>query len=155
MLLRARSLLSWVICTVHIFTLGIQTGFCYVDGSVVFHLHHMVIIQQQLAHCYPLVSLQEPHIHGVYAWGLASPQYLCSMSSTVQLTCPLNVEISCNDISFNFNYIMVVMYGTSAERCVQGNWLKTFLVKHFSPNMSTWESTRIPPHINGVLHLWD
>jgi hypothetical protein len=28
---------------------------------------------------------------------------------------PLNVEISCNDTSFNFNYIMVVMYGTSAE----------------------------------------
>ena len=28
---------------------------------------------------------------------------------------PLDVEISCNDISFNFNYIMVVMYGTSAE----------------------------------------
>jgi hypothetical protein len=24
--------------------------------------------------------------------------------------CPLNVEISCNDISFNYNYIMVVMY---------------------------------------------
>jgi len=53
--------------------LGAQTGFCYVDvyiallnGSVVFHLHHMVIIQQQLAHCYPLVWLQEPHIHGVY-----------------------------------------------------------------------------------------
>ena len=37
------------------------------------------------------------------------------------LMCPLNVEIRCNDISFNFNYIMVVMYGTSAERCVQGN----------------------------------
>ena len=37
------------------------------------------------------------------------------------LMCPLNVEMSCNDISFNFNYIMVVMYGTSAERCVQGN----------------------------------
>jgi hypothetical protein len=33
--------------------------------------------------------------------------------------CPLNVEISCNDILFNFNYIMVVMYGTSAEPCVQ------------------------------------
>jgi len=29
--------------------------------------------------------------------------------------CPLNVEISCNDILFNFNYIMVVIYGTSAE----------------------------------------
>jgi hypothetical protein len=28
------------------------------------------------------------------------------------LMCPLNVEISCNDISFNFNYVMVVMYGT-------------------------------------------
>jgi hypothetical protein len=27
----------------------------------------------------------------------------------------LNVEVSCNDISFNFNYIMVVMYGTSPE----------------------------------------
>ena len=26
---------------------------------------------------------------------------------------PLNVVTSCNDISFNFNYIMVVMYGTS------------------------------------------
>jgi len=59
---------------VHVITLDIETGFCYVDayiallnGSVVFHLHHMVIIQQQLAHCYPLVSLQDPHIHGVYA----------------------------------------------------------------------------------------
>jgi len=27
---------------------------------------------------------------------------------------PLNVVTSCNDIYFNFNYIMVVMYGTSA-----------------------------------------
>ena len=27
----------------------------------------------------------------------------------------LKVEISCNDISFNFNYIMVVMYGTSPD----------------------------------------
>ena len=36
------------------------------------------------------------------------------------LMCPLNVEISCNDISFNFSYIMV-MYGTSAEQCVQWN----------------------------------
>jgi len=35
------------------------------------------------------------------------------------LMCPLNIEISCNDMSFNFNYIMVVMYGTSAEQCVQ------------------------------------
>ena len=26
---------------------------------------------------------------------------------------PLNVEISCNDISFNFSYIIFVMYGTS------------------------------------------
>jgi hypothetical protein len=34
------------------------------------------------------------------------------------LMCPLNVAISCNDISFNFNYIMAVMYGTSAELCV-------------------------------------
>jgi hypothetical protein len=32
---------------------------------------------------------------------------------------PLNVEISFNDIWFNFNYITVVMYGTSTERCVQ------------------------------------
>jgi len=30
---------------------------------------------------------------------------------------PLNVEISCNDISFNFNYILVVMYGTSEPVC--------------------------------------
>jgi hypothetical protein len=44
---------------------GIEKGFYYVgahiallNGSVVFHLHHMVTIQQQLAHCYPLVSLQ-------------------------------------------------------------------------------------------------
>jgi hypothetical protein len=28
---------------------------------------------------------------------------------------PLHVEISCNDISVNFNYIMVVKYGTSPE----------------------------------------
>ena len=28
---------------------------------------------------------------------------------------PLNVEISCNDISFNLKYVMVVMYGTSPE----------------------------------------
>jgi len=28
---------------------------------------------------------------------------------------PLNVEISFNDISLNFNYMMVVMYGTSPE----------------------------------------
>jgi hypothetical protein len=48
--------------TVHVITVGIQTGFCYVDtyivllnGSVVFHLHHVVIIQQQLGHCYPVV----------------------------------------------------------------------------------------------------
>jgi hypothetical protein len=26
---------------------------------------------------------------------------------------PLNVEIICNDISFNFNYVVVVMYGIS------------------------------------------
>ena len=39
-------------------TLDIQPGFCYVDAhiallndSVVFHLHHVVIIQQQLAQC--------------------------------------------------------------------------------------------------------
>ena len=29
------------------------------------------------------------------------------------LMCPLNVEISYNDISFNFNYVMFVMYLTS------------------------------------------
>ena len=28
---------------------------------------------------------------------------------------PLKVEMSCNDISFNFNYRIVVMYGTSPE----------------------------------------
>ena len=28
---------------------------------------------------------------------------------------PLNVEISCNDISFSFNHVIFVMYGTSAE----------------------------------------
>jgi hypothetical protein len=28
---------------------------------------------------------------------------------------PLNVEMSCNDTSFNFNYIIVVMYGSSPE----------------------------------------
>ena len=48
------------------------------------------------------------------------------------LMCPLNVEISCNDISFNFNYIMVVMYGTVAERCVQWNRLMNFLAQQFS-----------------------
>ena len=31
----------------------------------------------------------------------------------------LKVEISCNDILFNFNYIMVVMYGTSDPVCKQ------------------------------------
>jgi len=31
------------------------------------------------------------------------------------LVCPLNVEISCNDISFNFNYVMVFKFGTSSE----------------------------------------
>jgi len=35
------------------------------------------------------------------------------------LMCSINVEMSCNDISFNFYYIMVVMCGTSAEQCVQ------------------------------------
>jgi hypothetical protein len=34
---------------------------------------------------------------------------------------PFSVEISCNDSWFNFNYVTVVMYGTSAERCVQCN----------------------------------
>ena len=76
-------------------------------------------VQQQLAHCYPLVSLQEPHIHGVYAWGMASPQYLCSVPVHWNVMCPLNVEISCNDISFSFNYMMV-MYGTSAEPVCTG-----------------------------------
>jgi hypothetical protein len=78
-------------CTVHVTTVGIQTGLCYVDkyiallnGSVVFHLHHMVITQQQFGRCYPLVSLQEPRIQGVYMWGLASPQYLCSVSSKME-----------------------------------------------------------------------
>ena len=33
---------------------------------------------------------------------------------------PLNVEIIYNDISINFNYIMVVMYGTSAEPVCTG-----------------------------------
>jgi hypothetical protein len=33
---------------------------------------------------------------------------------------PLNVEISCNDISFNFNYMMVVMNGTSPEPVCTG-----------------------------------
>jgi hypothetical protein len=47
---------------VHVITVGIQTGLCYIDtyialldGSVVFHLHHMVIIQQQLGRCYSAV----------------------------------------------------------------------------------------------------
>jgi hypothetical protein len=35
------------------------------------------------------------------------------------LVWPLNVEIGCNDIWFNCNFITVVIYGTSAERCVQ------------------------------------
>jgi len=91
MFLRTCGLLNSINCTVHVITLHIQTGFCYVDtyivllnGSVVFHLHHMVILQQQLTLCYPLVSLQAPHIHGVYGWGLASPQYLCSVSSVME-----------------------------------------------------------------------
>ena len=28
---------------------------------------------------------------------------------------PLKVEMTCNDTSFNFNYIIVVMYGTFPE----------------------------------------
>ena len=47
--------------------LYIDACIALLNGSVVSQLHHMVIIQQQLAHCYPLVSLQQPHIHGVYA----------------------------------------------------------------------------------------
>jgi hypothetical protein len=31
----------------------------------------------------------------------------------------IKVEMSFNDIEFNFNYMTVVTYGTSAERCVQ------------------------------------
>jgi hypothetical protein len=31
------------------------------------------------------------------------------------LMCTLNIEIRCNDMSCNFNYIMVVMYGTPPE----------------------------------------
>jgi hypothetical protein len=49
----------------------------------------------------------------------------------LNLMCPLNVEISCNDILFNFNYIMVVMYGTSPEPVCTVK-LKMFLVKQFS-----------------------
>jgi len=69
---------------------------------------------------------------------------------------PLNVEMSCNDISFDFKYIMVVMYRTSAEPMGTGKLTWDILVKAvFSPNTSAWKSTRIPPHITGVLHLWD
>jgi hypothetical protein len=89
---------------------GILTGFDYVDaniallnGSVVFHLHHMVLIQQQLGLSYPLVSLRS-HIY----MGFMSEDWLhhnicvpCPVKWN--LTCPLNVEISCNDILFNFN----------------------------------------------------
>ena len=48
------------------------------------------------------------------------------------LMCPLNVEIRCNDISFNFNCVMVVMYGTSAEPVCTVK-PRTLLVKQFSP----------------------
>jgi len=33
---------------------------------------------------------------------------------------PLNVEMSCNDISFDLKHIMVVMYRTSAEPMCTG-----------------------------------
>jgi hypothetical protein len=67
---------------------------------------------------------------------------------------PLNVEISCNDISFSFNYIMVVMYRTSAEPVCTGKLTEDILGSAvFSPNTSPLKSTRILPHINGVLHL--
>ena len=55
---------------------------------------------------------------------------------------PLNVEISCNDISFNFNDIMVVMYGTSPEP----------VYKQIS-HQTCQHNTRIPPDIDGVLLL--
>ena len=66
-------------------------------------------------HLSPLVSLQGPYIHGVYAWELASPQYLCSVYRKWNLLHRLKVEMTCYDVSFNFNYIIVVMYGTSPE----------------------------------------
>jgi hypothetical protein len=51
--------------------------------------------------------------------------------------CPLNVEISCNDISFNFSYVMVVMYRTSAEQVCTGKLTEDVLGKAvFSPNTS-------------------
>ena len=109
-------------------TLGIQTGFCYVDayiallnGSVVFHLHHMVIILYSSS--WPTVILWSHYRSHIYM-GFMPEDWLhhnISVPCPVQcnLMCTLNFEISCNDISFNFNSIMVVMYGTSAERCVQ------------------------------------
>ena len=65
------------------------TFIAFLNRSVVFHLHPVATIQQQLAHCYPPVSLQQPHIHAVYVWGLAAPQYLCSVSSTVEFNTPI------------------------------------------------------------------
>ena len=100
----------------HVVTLGIETGFCYVDAyiallncSVVFHLHHMVIIQQQLAQCYPLVSLQEPQYIRPMPEGWLHHNICVPCPVRWHLMYPLNVEINCNDVSFNFQYVMVVI----------------------------------------------
>jgi hypothetical protein len=44
-----------IVVSENVIAVGIQTGFCsadtyiaFLNGSVVFHLHHLVIIQQQL-----------------------------------------------------------------------------------------------------------
>ena len=60
---------------------------------------------------------------------------------------PLDVEIRYDDISINFNYIMVVMYETLPDQCVQGNLVKMTLVKQFSHQTHQHQKTPELQHI--------
>jgi hypothetical protein len=148
MFLRTWSWLNSVKCTVHVITLAVQTGFSYVvtniavvNGSVVFHLHHMVIIQQRLGHWYPLVSLRSHIYMGFMSEGWLHHNICVPCPVQWNLMCPLNAEISCNDILFNFNYIMVLCTEYLLNQCVQWNSLKTFLVKQFSHQLHPQEKS--------------
>jgi len=121
--------LSWMYSTCNYTRYSNRLLLCWciyialLNDSLVFYMHHMVIIQQQMSHLSSGVTTG-----ATYTW--ASPQYLCSMPSKMEFNVPIKCCISCNDISFNFNCVMVVMYRTSPEPVCTVKL--TFLVKQFS-----------------------
>ena len=111
---------SYVDAYVALLNRSVDAYVALLNRSVLFHPHHMAVTQQQLAHCYHLVPLQEPQYMGFMPENRLHHNICVLCPVKWNLMHLLKVEISSNDIWFNVNYIIVFMYGTSPEPVCTG-----------------------------------